>query len=157
MQLRASIKDEFIRRQALFSHCTGHIMRGAVNNVVSEEILALPESAVVRFYWVELVESVEERFLRDGEEGLQVCLSFGDGGYALVAIVVAFLVGALVEVLVCCFGWRFGSVDISTYVAIVIDDQRDFGEVALLPFVAGKVPDQIAVYGRTVVEVSECV
>jgi hypothetical protein len=44
-----------------------------------------------------------------------------------------------------------------TYVAVVIDDQRDFGEVALLPFVAGKIPDQIAVYGRTVVEVSECV
>jgi hypothetical protein len=49
MQLRPSIKDEFIRRQALVSHCTGHIMRRAVDDVVSEEILALPESAVIRF------------------------------------------------------------------------------------------------------------
>jgi hypothetical protein len=49
MQLCASIKDEFIRRQALVSHSAGHVMRRAVNDVVPEEILALPESAVIRF------------------------------------------------------------------------------------------------------------
>jgi hypothetical protein len=49
MQLRASIKDEFVRRQALVSHCTGHIVRRAVDDIVSKEILALPESTVVRF------------------------------------------------------------------------------------------------------------
>jgi hypothetical protein len=49
MQLRASIEDEFIRRQALVSHCTGHIVRRAVDDIVSKEILALPESTVVRF------------------------------------------------------------------------------------------------------------
>jgi hypothetical protein len=49
MQLRASIKDEFVCRQALISHSTSHVIRRAVDDVVSKEILALPESAVVRF------------------------------------------------------------------------------------------------------------
>ena len=39
----------------------------------------------------------------------------------------------------------------------MVDEQGDFCEVALLPFVTGQVADQVAVYRRAVVEVTECV
>lgn len=52
------------------------------------------------------------------------------------------------------FAWECGH---WTYVTVVVDEQRDFCEVALLPFVTGQVADQVAVYRRAVVEVTECV
>jgi hypothetical protein len=39
----------------------------------------------------------------------------------------------------------------------VVDEQRDFGEVALLPLVAGEVADDVAVDGGAVEEVAESV
>ena len=52
------------------------------------------------------------------------------------------------------FAWECG---LWTYVTVVVDEQRDFGGVTLLPFVTGQVADQVAVYRRAVVEVTECV
>jgi hypothetical protein len=74
---------------------------------------------------------------------LQICLGSGGGCYALVAVVVAFLVGALVRCSEVLFpsGLLFDLVKFCTYIAVVIDDQRDFSKVSLLPLVAGKVPD----------------
>jgi hypothetical protein len=55
VQLRASVEDEFVRWLARVGHCAGHVVGWAVDDVVAEEVLALPESAVVRFQRVELV------------------------------------------------------------------------------------------------------
>lgn len=49
VQLRAGIKDELVRWLACISHCAGHVISRAVDDEVAEDILALPESAVVRF------------------------------------------------------------------------------------------------------------
>jgi hypothetical protein len=43
------------------------------------------------------------------------------------------------------------------FVPVVVDEQRDFGEVALLPLVAGEVADDVAVDGGAVEEVAESV
>jgi hypothetical protein len=48
VQLRASIEDELIRWLTGVGHCAGHVVRRTVDDVVAEEVLALPESAVVR-------------------------------------------------------------------------------------------------------------
>jgi hypothetical protein len=55
---------------------------------------------------------------------LQVCLGFGGGCYALVAVVVAFLVGALVRCSEVLFpsGLLFDLVKFCTYIAVVVDD-----------------------------------
>lgn len=47
MQLRARIKDKFVRWQAGVGHGAGHVVCWTVDDVVAEEILALPERAVV--------------------------------------------------------------------------------------------------------------
>jgi len=39
----------------------------------------------------------------------------------------------------------------------VVDEQGDFGEVALFPFVTGEIADDVAVNGGAVVEVAESV
>lgn len=49
MQLRASVEYKLIRWLASVGHCTSHVMGRAVDDVVAEEVLALPESAVVSF------------------------------------------------------------------------------------------------------------
>jgi len=55
VQLRAGVEDELVRGQASVGHCACHVMGWAVDDVVAEEVLALPESAVVGFKWIELV------------------------------------------------------------------------------------------------------
>lgn len=47
VQLRASVEDEFVRWQTVVGHCTGHIVCRTVDDVVTKDVLALPESAVV--------------------------------------------------------------------------------------------------------------
>ena len=51
----------------------------------------MPESAVVRFERIELVQPVEEGLFGDREEGLEIFLCTFGGCYALVAVVVTFL------------------------------------------------------------------
>jgi hypothetical protein len=77
-----------------------------------------------------LVQTIEERSRRSGPESPQIFLRLGRRRDALVAVVVAF-------------------------VAVVVDEKWDFGEVALLPFVAGEVADDVAVDGGAVEEVAE--
>ena len=48
VQLRAGVEDELVRWLAGVGHRAGHVMGWAVDDEVAEEILALPESAVVR-------------------------------------------------------------------------------------------------------------
>jgi len=55
VQLCAGIEDEFICWLADVGHCAGHVIGWAVDDEVAEEILALPESAVVRLQGVEMV------------------------------------------------------------------------------------------------------
>ena len=49
MQWRASVEYKLVRWLAGVGHGTGHVMGRAVDDVVTEEILALPESAIVGF------------------------------------------------------------------------------------------------------------
>lgn len=91
MQLRAGVEDELVRRLSGVGHCAGHVVGWTVDDVVSEEVLALPESAIVRFERIELVQPVEEGLFGDGEEGLEIFLCTFGGCYALVAVVVTFL------------------------------------------------------------------
>jgi len=55
VQLRAGVEDELVRWLAGVGHRAGHVIGWAVDDEVAEEILALPESAVVRLQGVELV------------------------------------------------------------------------------------------------------
>jgi hypothetical protein len=105
VQLRARIEDELIRRQPGVCHCRSHVCGWAVDDIVAEEILALPERAVIGLERVELVETGEERRFGGGEEGLQVGLGFGGGGDGAVAVVIAFLLEAGVLVRDGWWGW----------------------------------------------------
>jgi hypothetical protein len=49
VQLRAGIKDELVRWLACISHCAGHVVGRTVDDEVAENVLTLPESAVVGF------------------------------------------------------------------------------------------------------------
>lgn len=49
VQLRAGVEDELVRWLAGVGRRAGHVIGGAVDDEVTEEILALPESAIVRF------------------------------------------------------------------------------------------------------------
>ena len=97
MQLRACVEDELVRRQTGVGHCAGHVVGWTVDDVVAEEILALPESAVVGLQRVKLVQPTEEGLLCDWEESLEICLGACGGCYALVAVVVSFLWWVLVD------------------------------------------------------------
>lgn len=121
MLLGAGIEDELVRRDAHVAHRAGHVVRGAVDDEVAEDCLALPESAVVRIRRVELVQTVEEVLLGVWEELLQVHCSSCGGQFALVA-------------------------EVESFVTVAIDEERGFGEVALLPFVAREVTDDVSVY-----------
>jgi hypothetical protein len=49
VQLRAGVEDELVCWLACIGHCAGHVVCWTVNDEVAENVLALPESAVVRF------------------------------------------------------------------------------------------------------------
>jgi len=70
VQLRASVENKLIRWLAGVGHCAGHVVSRTVDDIVAEEVLALPESAVVGFERVELIQPVEERLLGNWEESL---------------------------------------------------------------------------------------
>ena len=120
MKLGAGIEDELVSRDTHVAHRASHVIRRAGDDEVAEERLALPEGAVEGIGRVELVESVEEALLGVGEELLQVHLCPCGGQLALIAEAVAF-------------------------VAVAVDKEGGFGEVALLPFVAWQVADDIPV------------
>lgn len=61
--LAAGVEDELVSRHAHVAHRAGHVVRGAVDDEVSKNGLALPESAVERICRVQLVETVEEVLL----------------------------------------------------------------------------------------------
>ena len=132
MLLRAGVEDQFVSRDAGVAHRARHVVRRAVDDEVAEEGLALPEGAVEGFARVQLVEAVEKVLLGVGEELLQVRGGGFGGQLALVA-------------------------EVEAFVAVAVDEERGFGEVAALPFVAWEVADQVAVYGGAVVEVSVAV
>ena len=48
VQVRAGVEDELVGWLAGVGHCAGHVVGRAVDDEVAEEVLALPESAVVR-------------------------------------------------------------------------------------------------------------
>lgn len=120
MKLGAGIEDELVSRDAHVAHRASHIVSRAGDDEVAEERLALPESAVEGICRVKLVESVEEALLGVGEELLQVRLCPCGGQLTLVAEAVAFI-------------------------AVAVDEEGRFGEVALLPFVARQVADDVSV------------
>lgn len=47
VQLSAGVEDELVRWLAGVGHCAGHVMGWTVDDEVAEEILTLPESAIV--------------------------------------------------------------------------------------------------------------
>ena len=47
VQLSAGVEDELVRWLTGVGHCTGHVVGWTVDDEVAEEILALPESAIV--------------------------------------------------------------------------------------------------------------
>lgn len=85
MELVSSVEDHFVRWDALISHGGCHVTSWAVNDKVTEERLALPESAVEGFGWVELIQAVEEMLLSIREQLLEVCCCALGGQDALVA------------------------------------------------------------------------
>jgi hypothetical protein len=118
--LGSSIEDELVSRDAHVAHRASHVISRAIDNEIPKDRLALPESAVERIGRVKLVQPIEEVLLSIREELSQVrCGAFG-GQLALVTKVKAF-------------------------VAVAVDEERGFGEVALLPFVAWEVADDVSV------------
>jgi hypothetical protein len=47
VQLSAGVEDELVRWLTGVGHCAGHVVGWTVDDEVAEEILALPESAIV--------------------------------------------------------------------------------------------------------------
>jgi hypothetical protein len=130
VQLRPGVENEFVRRQARVGHSGCHVVSRTVDNEIPKERLTLPESAVESIPRVKLVQTIEKRRRRGRPQSLQIGLRLARRCNALVAVVVAF-------------------------VAVVVDEQGNFSEVALLPLVAGEVADDVAVDGGAVEEVSE--
>lgn len=73
VDLGASVEDQLVSRDACVAAGGSHVVGWAVDDEVAEERLALPESAVVGFGRVELVQAVEEVLLGVREQLLQVC------------------------------------------------------------------------------------
>jgi hypothetical protein len=121
VRLGAGVKDELVSRDSHVTHRAGHVIRRTVDDEVAKECLALPECAVERIFRVQLVQPIEEVLFGVGEEFLQVRCGALGGQLALVAEAIAF-------------------------VAVAVDEERSFGEVALLPFVAWEVADDVSVY-----------
>lgn len=132
VELVAGVEDHVIRWNTLTGHSGCHVTSWAVDDKVAKERLALPESAVIGFVQVELMQAIEELLLHVGEQSLEVRRCTLSGQHALVA-------------------------EGESLVIVAVDQQWDFGEIAFFPFVAGQVTNDIAVYVRAVVGISVAV
>lgn len=128
--LRAGVEDELIGWDTHIGHGTRHVVGRTIDDEVTKERLPLPECAVERIHWVQLVEAVEERLLGIWEELLQIHRSALGGKFALVA-------------------------EVETLVAVSVDEQRYFAEVSLLPFIAWEIANDVSVNGRPVIEIAK--
>lgn len=127
--LRAGIEDQLVSRDTPVAHCARHVVSRTVDDEITEQRLALPESAVVGIGWVELIQTIEKVLLGVGEELLQIHLCALGRQLALVA-------------------------EVETFIAVTVDYEGHLGEVSLLPFVAGEVADDVSVDGGAVVEIA---
>lgn len=132
MQLRPGVENELVRRQTRVRNSSSHPLRRAINNEIPEKILPLPERTVILLSGIKHLQPIEKRPFRRRPESLQICPRVFGGSDALVPVIVPF-------------------------VAVVVDEQRDFGEVAAFELSAGEGFEGFAVDGGAVVEVSESV
>ena len=73
MSLVAGVEDQLVCRNAGVATGGCHVVGWTIDDEVAEERLASPESAVVGFGRIELVQAIEEVLLGVGEQLLEVC------------------------------------------------------------------------------------
>lgn len=127
--LRAGVEYQLVSRDAPVTHGTGHVVCWTIDDEVAKQGLTLPESAVVGICRIELIQTIKEVLLGIWEELLQIHLR--------------------------ALGCQLGLIaEVEAFVAVAVDDEWHFSEVSLLPFVAGKVTDDVSIDGGTVVEIT---
>lgn len=127
--LRAGVEDQLVSRDTPVTHGTGHVIRWTVDDEIAKQGLTLPEGTVVGIGWIKLIQTIEEVLLGIWEELLQIHLR--------------------------ALGCQLGLIaEVEAFVAVAVDDEWHFGEVSLLPFVAGKVTDDVSINRGTVVEIA---